>query len=252
MQSSHETTRNSDRRRVEHPNDPQRHEHPIGDLLPRRDSDGLVVQEGRVDVDERDAGNAPDEGDEAVEVGAAADADGAADDDEGGAEGVLLPLGQQVLLAAAVAEDAALEDTHGREQLHRVADQHGQRVQELHCVDEPRVLREIVDDLNLRTVAEGRVAQRPDRREDARDDEHHQPQQRLELLRVTHRRVDGNDEPDALERENGGADGQGVGLGIEQLDGGAHTIGGQVADVVLPDVAEPDEDEGVGEGGRGA
>lgn len=86
------TTRNGNGRRVEHSHDPQHHEHSVGNFLPSRGGDSLVVQECRVDIHKRDTGDASDEGDKAVEVCAAADTDGAADDDQGRAEGVLLPL----------------------------------------------------------------------------------------------------------------------------------------------------------------
>ncbi|KUI61261.1 hypothetical protein VP1G_11293 [Cytospora mali] len=91
------------------------HQQHIRQLLPLGLRDRPVVQEGRVHIHQRDTGDAADEGDKPVEVGAAGDGDGAAEAHEPRAKGVLLPLGEHVLLAAAVAEDAALEDPHGRE-----------------------------------------------------------------------------------------------------------------------------------------
>lgn len=251
-QVSRKTTRNGNGRRVKHAHNPQHHEYRVGDLLPRRRGDSLVVQEGRVDVYERYAGDTTDEGDKAVEVRAATDADGAAEDDEGGAEGVLLPFSQKILLAATVTKQPALEDTHGGEELDGVADKDGEGVEELHRVDKARALGEVVDDFDLGAVAKGGVAECADRGEDAGDDEHDQPQEVLELLRLAHGGMNGDDEADALEGEDGGADGEGVGARIEQLDGGTHAVRDEVGDVVLPDVAEADHDKGIGEGGGGA
>lgn len=148
-----------------------------------------------------------------------------------------------------MAKDAALEDTHGGEQLDGVSDEHSEGIEELDGVDKARVLWEVVDDLDLGLVTKVGVAEGADGGEDAGDDEHDQAQEVLELLRVAHGGVDWDDEPDALEGEDGGANGQGVGARIEELDSGTHALGDEVGDVVLPDVAEADEDEGVGEGG---
>ena len=70
---------------------------------------------------------------------------------------VLDPLGPQAFLARVVAEELALHDSKGGEELDRVASQHGQRVEELHGVDKLAVLREIVNDLNLGVLAKRRV-----------------------------------------------------------------------------------------------
>lgn len=246
---SHEAVYKCNSSRVHHAHNPQHHQHQIGHLLDPGLRDPLVVQVRRVHVHERDAGHAADEGDEAVQVRAPGDGDGAAEAHEAGPEGVLLPLGEDVLLAAAVAEELALEDAHGGEELDGVADEHGEGVHELHGVDELRVLREVVDDLDLRVRAESGVAERADRGEDASDDEHDDAQQLLELLGGAHRRVDGDDEAYTLEGEDGRADGEGVRAGVEEPDGWLDSVVGEVPEVELPDVAEPDQDEYICEGG---
>ncbi|GJC91331.1 hypothetical protein ColKHC_00157 [Colletotrichum higginsianum] len=205
----------------------------------------------RVDVHQRHAGKRSDEGDEAVEVGGAGDGHADAHGDEGCAECVLLPLGQQVLLPGAVAEDLALEDAHGREQLDGVADEDGEGVHELDGVDEAAVLRVVVDDFDLCAVAKGGVAEGADGGEDAGDEQHDAGQQRLKVLGLLHAGLDGDDEADALKGEDGGADGEGVGARVEEADGGVHAAGGEGRDVVPPDVGDADDDEDVGQQGGG-
>ena len=63
-------------------------------------------------------GEAPNKGDELVEVGGAEVAERAAEDDDTEAEEVLLPLDEHALLSAAL-EYAVLHDADGGEQLQR-------------------------------------------------------------------------------------------------------------------------------------
>ncbi|GKT56019.1 hypothetical protein ColTof4_11570 [Colletotrichum tofieldiae] len=241
----------SDGRCIHHADEAEGHEGDVAHLFPPRLGNALVVQVRGVDVDQRHAGKGADERDEAVQVGRAGDGNADADGDERRAEGVLLPLGQEVLLAGAVAKDLALEDAHGREQLDGVADEDGEGVHELHGVDEAAVLRVVVDDFDLCAVAKGGVAQGADGGEDAGDEQHDAGQQGLKVLGPLHARLDGDDEADALKGEDGGADGEGVGARVEELDGRVHAAGGEGRDVVPPDVGDADDDEDVGEqGGR--
>lgn len=130
------------------------------------------MQEGRIDIDQRHARDTPNQRDEAIQIRTTANSDGAAQHDQTGAEGILLPLGAEALLAAAVAKDFALEDTHSGEKLDGVADEDGEGVDELDGVDEAGGLGEVVDDFNLCAFAKGSVAERPDGGEDAGDEEH--------------------------------------------------------------------------------
>lgn len=64
--------------------------------------------------------------------------------------------------------------------------------------------------------------------------------------------MDGDDEADAFESEDAGADGEGVCGGVEEAYAGVDAARGEGGDVKVPDVEQADEDEGVGEGGCGA
>ncbi len=100
--------------------------------------------------------------------------------------------------------------------------------------------------------AEGGVAEGPDRGVDDGDDDHDHAEEPLEVLRGLHRRLDRQDQPDALEGEDGGADRQRVVLRVEQDDRLVDALGRDRADVVVVDVREADRDEDVGQQRRGA
>lgn len=151
-----------------------------------------------------------------------------------------------------MSKDLALKDSNGREQLHRGADEDRHRVQELDCVDELAALGEVVDDLDLRVLSKGGIAQRADRGEDDRDDDHDEPEEPLEALRLGHGRLDGKDQADALEREDGGANHQRVLFRVEQDDRLVDAVGREGRDVVLVDVSETKENAHIGQQGDGA
>ena len=100
--------------------------------------------------------------------------------------------------------------------------------------------------------AEGGVAEGADGGEDEGDDEHDGVEEAGEVVRVGHGGLDGEKETDAFEAEDGGADGQGEIAGVEELDGWIGAVRGERGEVVVPDVDEAEEDEDVGEEGRGA
>jgi len=76
-----------------------------------------VVQHSGIDVAKRDAGEAADECDEFVQVLCAEGADERAECDKQKSDAVLLPLDLRVGFAAAVLEDACLDDSGRREEL---------------------------------------------------------------------------------------------------------------------------------------
>lgn len=144
------------------------------------------MQQRRVDIDERHASERADESDEAIEIAGAGDRHEAADGDDGGAEGVLAPLGDAVGLAGAVAEEARLEDADGGEELDGGADEDGEGVEELDGVDERVGLREVGDQLRHGGGAKGGVAEGADGREDERYEEHDEVEERGELVGLGH------------------------------------------------------------------
>ncbi|KFY18597.1 hypothetical protein V493_08488 [Pseudogymnoascus sp. VKM F-4281 (FW-2241)] len=66
-------------------------------------------------------------------------------------------------------KDRSLYYPHSRKQLHRDPNQDREGVEELHCVDEFVVLREVADDFDGGLVAEGGVAEGADRGEEEGD-----------------------------------------------------------------------------------
>lgn len=195
------------------------------------------MQQRRIDVHKRDARETADQRNEFVQIAGAGYGDDAAHEGRADAKAVLVPLGGARLLARGVlAEEGGLEDAGGREELDGGAGEDGHGVEELDGVDEGAGLRVVVNDLDGGIGAEGGVAEGADGGEDDGDDDHDEVEELGEVLWVLHGGLDGEEEADAFEGEDRGADGEGPGRGVEELDGGVHARVGEGRDVVIPDV----------------
>jgi hypothetical protein len=242
----------SDKSSVTHRNNAKKHHANIESLLAAGLSNALIVEERRVDVDERYASSRTNNGNELVQIGGANDSDNTTQAHGASAQHVLLPLDRGGALASCLlTEQRGLDDTDSREELDGVAGKDGERVEELHRVDKLGVLREVGDDLDLGELAEGGVAEGANGGEDDGDDEHDEVEQLGEVLRLLHAGLNGQDEANAFEGENRAANGERESGRAEELDALVDSEFGQAADVVLPDVDHTDQDEDVGKkGGR--
>lgn len=202
---------NRDRRRIHHCPKAHRHDHHVPDLLPPRLGNRLVMQERRIDVHERDAGKATDQRDELVEIAGARYGNDAAHEGGADAKTVLIPLCGAGSLARGVPEEGGLEDAGGGEELHGGAGEDSHGVEELNGVDKAAGLRVIADDLDGGGGAEGGVAEGADGGEDQGDDDHDEVEELGEVLRVHHGGLDWEEEADAFEGEDRGADREGPG-----------------------------------------
>lgn len=242
-----------DQRRVNHRPEPHRHDHCVPGLLPSRLRNRLVMQQRRIDVHKWDARETADQRNELVQIAGAGYGDQAAHEGRADAKAVLVPLGGAGPLARGLlAEERGLEDAGGGEELDRGTDEDGHGVEELDGVDEGAGLRVVADDLDGGIGAEGGVAEGANGGEDDGDDDHDEVEELGEVLWVLHGGLDGQEEANAFESEDRGADGEGPGRGVEELDGGVHAGAGEGRDVIVPDVDQADEDEDVGEHGEGA
>lgn len=233
--------RNGDAGSIDHRNKPKNHHRNISSLSPRTLSNTNVMQIRRVDVHQRHTSKATNECNELVEIAGANTGNNTSKEDQDRPESVLLPLGEAVLLTRRAAKELKLDGTHSREELHRGTDQDGHGVQELYGVDELAGLGEVGDDLDGDVLAEGAIAQHADGGEDDGDDGHDDQEQLAEVLGMLHARLDGQDEADALESEDRGADRHGPVAGVELLDGrveAAHLA--DPGDVVPVDVGQAD------------
>ena len=205
------------------------------------------MQQRRVDIDERHAGKAADERHKLVKIARAQNGNEATENGDSGTKGILLPLGSPVALArGSFAKEGRFDDADGREELHGCADEDGHWVEELHGVDELAGLREIGDDFDAGVVAEGGIAEGADGGEDDGYDDHDDVEEAGELLRLRHWGLDGEEQADAFEGEDGGADGECKIVGVEQLDCWMQAVRSEGGDVVVPDVDQAEEDEDVG------
>ena len=131
------------------------------------------MQQRRIDIHERHARKAANEGHKLIQIASSHNGNEAAEDRDTGAKGILFPLGSRGALArGSVAEEGRLDDADGGEELHGRADEDGHGVEELHRVDEFAALGEIRDDLDAGSVAEGGVAEGADGGEDDGYDDH--------------------------------------------------------------------------------
>ncbi|KIH90205.1 hypothetical protein SPBR_00264 [Sporothrix brasiliensis 5110] len=225
-----------------------------------------VVKIRRVDEEQRNTGQRPNEGHKPVEVAGAQHGDGTAGHRQRSAQGVLGPLDARVAFARAVvdstvarrrlgAEEAAVDDAHGGEELHRHARQHGNRVQTLHGLHEGAGAGVVVNDLGLGAGAKRCVAKRADGDVRRRDNGHDDAEQPAKPLGAGHGRLDGQDEADALKGKDGGADCQRIARRVEpQIDRLVHAPAARRngSHVVRVHVHEADGDEDVAEQGGGA
>ena len=241
---------NRDGRRVHHSHQPDNHHQNITRLRKVAIGNTLQVKVRRVDIHQRHARHTTDESNKLVQIARTDNGNETRKQHNARAERILLPLGEHILLPGALPEELLLQDTYRGEQLHGLADHDGNRVQELYRVDELARLREVGDDLDADIFAKGAVAEDTDGAEDDGDDEHDEGEELVEVLRVLHAGLDGEDEADAFEGEDCGADGQCEVPGVEELDGGVEAVHlGDARDVVPVDVDETHGDENVGEDG---
>lgn len=204
----------------------------------------------RVNEDERDTRKVANQSDKLVQMVRSTPGNARAHHDDEEAENVLLPLDVRVVLAAA-GKQLRLDDTDGGEDLQWSGQQDGARVEQLDRVDEAVLLGQVEEDDRLRLGAVGGVGDGAHGDEEDADDDHDEEEDAGELLRVLHRLLDGDDETNALKGEDGGADEEGPALVVEHDDVG-DAVGRQRDDVVVEQVGEADEDEGVGDEGREA
>lgn len=99
------------------------------------------------------------------------------------------------------------------------------RTEELHRLDKLVLLWQVdnhdgLDVLPIRRISEHSGASKQDG-----DREHHTGERSWELLRLSHRFGDGDDQPDALERKHGGTDEKRERVLVEQLDLGDTPLG---------------------------
>ena len=204
------------------------------------------MQQCRINVHERHAREAANERHKLVQITRAQDGNEAAQNRDGGTEGILLPLcGRGTLAGGSFAEEGRFDNAGGGEELHWCADEDGHGIEKLHGVDELAALGEIGDDFDAGFVAEGGVAEGADGGEDDGYDYHDDVEKAGEFFRLRHRGLDGQDEADAFEGEDGGADSEGEIAGVKQLDCWMQAFGSEGGDVVVPDVDQAEENEDV-------
>ena len=203
----------------------------------------------RIDIHQRDASKVTNQRNELVQVIGASPRNQGAESHHKEAEHVLLPLDVRVVLAA-LGEERVLGDPDGGEDLQRGRQQDGERVQELHAVDQLVVLGQVEQHDRLGLGAVGGVRDGAHDGKQGGDNDHDHSHHLGELLRVAHGLLDRNDQADALEGEDGCADEERPVLLVEHDDVG-QARGVERQHVVVEEVGETDDDEGIGnEGGE--
>lgn len=249
---------NGQRGSVAHDEETEDDEGDIRETLPVFCRDGAVVHEWlvklvkagvvsenqtyRIYKDERDTSEASNKSDKLVQLSRAEPSDDGAKHNHEESKDILLPLDPGVVLAS-TAKQLLRGDFNGRVDLQGCREQDSKRVDELHAVDQLVVLGHVQNDDGLGFTSIGGIGKCTHRDENDCYGNHDDSEHTRKFGRVLHAGLNGDDETNTLEGEDGCANEKCPVILVELDNVGNAVVVGESEDIVVVEIYQAKDDE---------